>query len=137
MARARRGPGCSRRAVRCWVDSSTVRTRFATRLAVIAIGAAVPVLVTAAPALAKVNPDDGEVRGPSLGLGNTILLFVVVPIAAFLLISALALLPSALSRPRYRPGKPWDHEPRWVGRAGAPDDRPADPTARGGASAEW
>jgi hypothetical protein len=118
-----------------------VRTRLATRLAVVALCAIVPVLVTAGPALAKVKPDDGEVPGPSLGLGNTILLFVVVPLGAFLLISALALLPSALSRPRYRPGKPWDHAPRWVGGPGN-QQPPAitetlESTARGGASAEW
>lgn len=118
-----------------------MRTRIATRLAVIVTCTIVPVLVTAGPALAKIKPDDGEVPGPSLGLGNTILLYVVVPIAGFLLIAALAVLPSALSRPRYRPGKPWDHRPRWIG---GPTDLPAaaatassDPTARGGASAEW
>jgi hypothetical protein len=118
-----------------------VRTRLATRIAVVAVCTIVPVLVTAGPALAKVKPDDGEVPGPSLGLGNTILLFVVVPIGAFLLISALALLPSALSRPRYRPGKPWDHAPRWVGGPANPSvaatTETPDSTARGGASAEW
>jgi hypothetical protein len=101
----------------------------------------VPVLMSAGPALAKVKPDDGEVPGPSLGLGNTILLFVVVPIGVFLIIAALAVLPSALSRPRYRPGKPWDHEARWVAGPGEPQAAIAttasDPTARGGASAEW
>jgi hypothetical protein len=118
-----------------------VRKRFATRLAVIATCTVVPVLLTAGPALAKVKPDDGEIRGPSLGVGNTILLFVVVPIGAFLLIAFLALLPSTLSRPRYRPGKPWDHAPRWVGgpaeAQAAIATGAADPTARGGASAEW
>jgi hypothetical protein len=115
-----------------------VRTRIARRLAVIAICTLVPVLATAGPALAKVKPDDGEVPGPSLGLGNTILLFVVVPIGAFLVISALALLPSALSKPRYRPGKPWDHDPLWIGGPSEPQAvSPTDTSARGGASAEW
>jgi hypothetical protein len=117
-----------------------VRTRIGTRLAVIAIGVAVPVLASAGPALAKIKPDDGEVPGPSLGLGNTILLFVVVPIGAFLIIAALALLPSALSRPRYRPGKPWDHDPQWIGGPAQPAAEGAaasDSTSRGGASAEW
>jgi hypothetical protein len=118
-----------------------VRTRIARRVTVIALCTVVPLLVSAGPALAKVKPDDGEMPGPSLGLRNTILLFVVVPLGAFLLISALALLPSTLSRPRYRPGKPWDHQPRWIG--GPQDSQaavatpPTDPTARGGASAEW
>jgi hypothetical protein len=98
----------------------------------------VPVLATAGPALAKVKPDDGEVTGPSLGLGNTILLFVVVPVAAFLVISALAVLPYSLSKPRYRPGKPWDHEPLWIGGPSAPHAvGPTEASARGGASAEW
>jgi hypothetical protein len=118
-----------------------VRTRFATRVAVIATCTVVPLILTAGPVLANVKPDDGEVRGSSLGLGNTILLFVVVPIGAFLLIAFLALLPSTLSRPRYRPGKPWDHEPRWVGGPAegqaAIATGAAEPTARGGASAEW
>jgi hypothetical protein len=118
-----------------------VSIRFVRRLAIVSVGAAVPLLVTAGPALAHVKPDDGEVPGPALGIGQTLLLFVVIPVGAFLLIAGLALLPSALSRPRYRPGKPWDHEPRWVG--GPADVFPAvtaaaaEPTARGGASAEW
>jgi hypothetical protein len=111
-------------------------------MAAIAVGVVVPVLVFASPALATNKPDDGEGQHyPSLGLGNTILLFVVVPLGAFLIIAALAVLPSTLSRPRYRPGKPWDHDPQWVGGPAdpvAPDGAPAsDPTARGGASAEW
>jgi hypothetical protein len=108
------------------------------RAAVIATGAAVSLLITAGPVLAGTKPDDGEGHGHDLGLGNTILLFVVVPIAAFLLISALAVLPSTLTKPRYRPGKPWDHEPLWIG--GPTDPQavpPTDTSARGGASAEW
>jgi hypothetical protein len=120
-----------------------VKTRFATRCAAIAIGAVVPVLVIAAPALATTKPDDGEGRGSSLGVGNTILLFVVVPLGAFLIIAALAVLPSALSKPRYRPGKPWEHQPISIGGpadpmgAAAVEAAGADTTARGGASAEW
>jgi len=105
---------------------------------VIAVGAIVPVLIFAGPALAKTKPDDGEGHGHSLGLAKTLLIFVVVPIAAFLLISALAVLPSALSKPRYRPGKPWEHEPLWIGGPTAPQAvAPTDTSARGGASAEW
>jgi hypothetical protein len=113
-----------------------VSRRTVRRIAVIVSATLLPLLASAGPALAKVKPDDGEVTGPSLGTGDTILLFVVVPLGAFLIISALALLPSALSRPRYRPGKPWDHEPTWVGE---PSGQTAESgtTARGGASAEW
>jgi hypothetical protein len=103
---------------------------------VIVAGVLVPFFASAGPALAKLKPDDGEVPGPSLGIGNTILIFVVIPVGAFLIIAALSVLPSALSRPRYRPGKPWEHEPTWIGR---PDDSSGDSgtSARGGASAEW
>lgn len=106
------------------------------------MGAIVPVLATAGPALAKTKPDDGEIPGPSLGTGNTLLIFVVIPIGLFLLIAALSVLPAALSRPRYRPGKPWDHDAAWIGdpMEAAPTDAGSgdgEPTPRGGASAEW
>lgn len=108
------------------------------RVAAILAGIAVPVLVAAAPALANVQPDDGEHPGKSLGAGMIILLFVVVPAGAFLLISALALLPSTLARPRYRPGRAWDVAPVWIGEPeGDPSGAGASGTARGGASAEW
>jgi hypothetical protein len=113
-----------------------VSSRFARRCAVLASVLFASIVATAGPVLAHVKPDDGEVPGPSLGTGMTIVLFVIIPLGAFLLIAGLALLPSALSRPRYRPGKPWDHEPRWIGRPAEPVS-PAGPTARGGASAEW
>jgi hypothetical protein len=103
---------------------------------VIATVMLLPLLVSAGPALAGIKHEDGEVPGPSLGTGDTILLFVVVPLGAFLIISALALLPSALSKPRYRPGKPWVHDPTWVGEPGEAAGEPST-TARGGASAEW
>jgi hypothetical protein len=111
-------------------------SRHARRVAVIAAVMLLPLLASAGPALAGIKHEDGEVSGPPLGTGDTILLFVVVPIGAFLIISALSLLPSALSRPRYRPGKPWSHEPTWVGEPGESAGEPSG-TSRGGASAEW
>jgi hypothetical protein len=119
-----------------------VRSRTLARVAAVTVGALLPMLVAAGPALASVKPDDGEVPGSSLGLGMTILLFVVVPIGAFLLIAGLALLPSALNKPRYRPGKSWDHEPVWIGGPAADPQQAISatgyqPTAQGGASAEW
>ena len=108
------------------------------RLSTVLVGIAIPILVTAAPAMAKVRTDDGEVPGKALGAGMTILLFVVIPIGAFLIIAGLAVLPSTLARPRYRPGKPWEAAPRWFS---GPDDAStgstAPGTAKGGASAEW
>jgi hypothetical protein len=108
------------------------------RIAAVVFGALASVLVTAAPALAL---DDGEVRGKSLGAGLVIAIYVLIPLGAFLVIAFFATLPSMLRRPRYRPGRPWKHDPLWFG---GPDDpvsalsgaRPG-ATGRGGASAEW
>jgi hypothetical protein len=108
------------------------------RFAAVVVGLTLPVLV-AGPAFA-LHRDDGEHAGPPLGTGLTILYYVVVPVGAFLVISGLALLPSALNRPRYRPGRPWEHA---AASFGAPTEEieTAKPTtgstARGGASAEW
>jgi hypothetical protein len=76
----------------------------------------------------------------SLGAGMTILLFVIVPLAIFGVVGLLAALPSLLRRPRYRPGRPWDHDPLWFA---GPDDpqqaiaRARPGSAKGGASGEW
>lgn len=107
------------------------------RLSAAATGLLLPLLL-AAPAWAL---DDGEVPGKSLGTGMVIVYYVVVPLGFFLIISLLASLPSMLRRPRYRPGRPWKHDPLWFG---GPDDpeqavasaRPGG-AAKGGASAEW
>ena len=116
---------------------TTRHGRLAARLAAIAVGVLVP-LAPFTPALAL---DDGEVPGKSLGIGLTILYYVVIPLGIFAVIAALAVLPSMLRRPRYRPGRAWTFDPLWFN---GPDDperaltgaRPG-ATARGGASAEW
>jgi hypothetical protein len=117
-----------------------VTTRQGRRAARIA-AAGVGVLLALAPFTPAIALDDGEVPGKSLGIGLTILYYVVIPLGIFLVIAALAVLPSMLRRPRYRPGRPWTHDPMWFN---GPDDpeqaltgaRPG-ATARGGASAEW
>ena len=113
------------------------RGRRAARLTALATGLLLPVVV-AAPAFAR---DDGEVPGKSLGSALTVLIYVVIPVGAFLVISMFAALPSLLRRPRYRPGRPWSFAPMWFT---GPDDpnqalvgARAGATARGGASAEW
>lgn len=113
------------------------RVRLAARLSAVATGVLLP-FALAAPALAR---DDGEYPGPSLGVGLTIVYFVVVPLGAFLVIAFLSALPSMLNRPRYRPGRPWTHDPVWFNGPDNPESaltsaRPR-ATARGGASAEW
>ena len=102
------------------------------------LGALVPVLLLAAPAWAV---EDGEVPGDSLGTGLVIVVYVLIPLGLFGVIAFLAMLPSALRRPRYRPGRPWKHDPLWFSGPDDPDSalssaRPG-ATARGGASAEW
>jgi hypothetical protein len=108
------------------------------RIATVLVGAAVPLLLTA-PAFAGL--DDGEVPGDSLGAGLVILYYVVIPLAIFGVIAFFSALPSMLRRPRYRPGRPWKHDPLWFGAPDDPDSAVADArpgaSGRGGASAEW
>lgn len=101
-------------------------------------------LLTAGPALADRNPIgkyEGDDPGKGLSPGATILLFVVLPVLAVLVVSAITWLPGALRTHRYRPGKAWDAAPVWF--AG-----PVEPVAavasaevgdvvRGGASGNW
>lgn len=85
--------------------------------------------------------DSGEVTGLSSGGNWEVLLRLLVPTVVLLLaIGALAALPRLLRRPRYRPGKPWSHDPLWFAAAEDPDRalagvRPA--RRSGGASADW
>lgn len=97
-----------------------------------------PLLVAAAPALALKRDDGTAEHYPSLGLGLTILLFVVTPLGAFSIIAVLALLPSTLKKPRYRPGGTWEHDSRSFGKSPDGDAAStADGSTKGGASAEW
>lgn len=108
------------------------------RLLAVGCTAAVTVVSSAVPALAL---DDGEVHGKGLGTGLTIVYFVLIPLGTFLVIAFFSSLPSMLRRPRYRPGRPWKHDPLWFSGPDDPDAalqgaRPG-ASARGGASAEW
>jgi hypothetical protein len=125
------------------VRNRNVARRTAARIATIAVGAALPVMTVAGPALALHKDDGGGPGGASLGAGLVIFYFFVIPVGAFLVIAGLAVLPSALSRPRYRPGRPWAHESKWFGGPAEGDSGVAEKadvstdSARGGASAEW
>jgi hypothetical protein len=46
---------------------------------------------------------------------ETLLVFVVAPLAVFVLLWALTYLPGGRKRRgvRYKPGQPWEHEPVW------------------------
>jgi hypothetical protein len=108
------------------------------RIVTVVVGAVLPILVAASPALAL---DDGEVRGKSLGAGLVIAIYVLIPLGAFAVIAFFSSLPSMLRRPRYRPGRPWKYDPLWFNGPDDPDRaltaaRPG-ATARGGFGAEW
>jgi hypothetical protein len=105
---------------------------------------ALGVLLTASPAFADNNPigdSEGAEPGRGLGLAATLLLFVVLPLAAAILIGAIAYLPGALTSHRYRPAKGWSASPVWF--AGPPEPAAAVQSAqtgdvvRGGASGSW
>jgi len=101
------------------------------------LGLLVPLLAAGVPAYAL---DDGEAPGKPLGTGLTIVYYVVVPLGVFLIIAFLSTLPAMLRRPRYRPGRPWQHDPLWFNGPDDPDRavagaRPG--ASKGGASAEW
>lgn len=81
---------------------------------------------------------------------ETVLIYVLIPAAAYGVIAALTLLPKFVRGPRYRPGQPWTYEPVWwsangvvdATRAGLPpaENAPAESsvrTARGGARGNW
>ena len=73
---------------------------------------------------------------------QTVLVFVLVPLGFFLLISLLAGGRRRQPRPRYRPGEPWRHEPVWwtANPAGAPvpeQTQRAASAAKGGADGGW
>ena len=114
----------------------SVFTRRVARAYAIAAGLTVPL----SGAVSAFGVEDGEVPDP-LGPGQTVLIFVVLPIAISLVILLLTRLPSWFRAPRYRPTRAWEHDPLWFG---GPADAPAALTGvsqihvrGGGASAGW
>lgn len=75
---------------------------------------------------------------------ETVSIYVLIPLAFGLLVVLLIAGPKLARRPRYRVGRPWNHEPLFwsanpVG-TGLPPGRTDDPTAttgRGGARGNW
>jgi hypothetical protein len=73
---------------------------------------------------------------------QTVLVFVLVPLGFFLLISLLAVGRRRQRPSRYRPGEPWRHEPVWwtANPAGAPVPAQAEhpgSATKGGADGGW
>ena len=54
---------------------------------------------------------DGKLS--SVNVAETILVFVGIPLALFVLLALLILLPGGRKRSRYKPGQPWNHAPVW------------------------
>lgn len=100
----------------------------------------VAVVLTAAPALAG-RTEDGESVGESLGVGPTLLWFVVAPAVVFALICLAVLIPEARRRPRYRPARGWSAEPLWFAGPEDPvaavESAPARAGEVGGARGSW
>ncbi len=44
---------------------------------------------------------------------QTVLVFVLIPVAGLAVLAVLTIRPSATRSPRYRVGRPWDYEPVW------------------------
>lgn len=95
----------------------------------------------AAPALAI-----GERGDPGGGLTwvQTVLIYLGIPVAAFVALAMLVYLPSLVRGPRYRPGRPWTSGSVWFGGPADPDAAVGEVTSLppstiegGGASARW
>ena len=115
-----------------------MRARRIARAAALVWGALLVPLLAAVPAQARI--DDGE--SPShLGAWTAVLLFVVIPLGAFLLIALLTYGPSMRRKPRYRPSRVWDYQAMWFNGPDEPEKAILSTTAiqvkGGGASASW
>jgi hypothetical protein len=112
-----------------------LRTAFALLTAVLVLAPALPA--------AAANTDFGkigDVYSPSgLSLPINLLLFVGIPLVGFLIAGSLAFAPSKGSNRRYRPGRPWTHEPVWFGDESTLEREPqrAALPGAGGASGSW
>src|SRR5690242_13825454 len=48
-----------------------------------------------------------------MSIVQTVLVFVGIPAAVFVVLAIMVLGPGAIRPPRYRPGGSWDYEPVW------------------------
>jgi hypothetical protein len=105
------------------------------------------VLVSTATAAAVADPPNTWQDNPSVSAVHTVLVFVGIPLALFLLITLLTYLPSMRHRDHSQ-GEAWRGEPEWFGgpRAGLEGlDKSEQPraveggteSARGGSSGRW
>ena len=59
-----------------------------------------------------------------MNVAETILVFVGIPLAIFLLLALLIFMPGGRKHTRYKPGQPWNHAPIWY--EPHPEHGPAD-----------
>jgi hypothetical protein len=98
------------------------------------------VLLSETPASAGTSLDDGDVSTKGLTVLQTLLIYVGIPAALFLVITLLVLAPGMARGPRYRPGLGWWAAPVWFNGPAEADTavRTAVPTTEaGGSSARW
>ena len=115
-----------------------MKARLARAVAAV-ITALTTVVLIATPALAA--PPTVHEKYPSLGVTNTILIFVGIPFGVVGLVAALVYGPSLLRGPRYRPAQGWDYDPLWFNGPDDPDFAMArtskGPESSGGAAGAW
>jgi hypothetical protein len=46
-------------------------------------------------------------------VAETLLIYVVIPLAVVVVLAALTFIPGGRRRPRWKSGQPWPHEPVW------------------------
>lgn len=73
--------------------------------------------------------------------------FVLIPLALYVVLALFTLREKFAGKPRYRPGTSWEHDSMWwtaepngIGRPARSPSRPmgpTGPTARGGAHGSW
>jgi hypothetical protein len=107
------------------------------------------IVVTTAGGAAYASPPDSWEDTPNVSPLHVLLLLGVVPLALFVLITLLVMLPSMKRGSSYSPSTVWRGEPEWFGgptsgtdgldRAGQPTSAGASPTGseHGGASGRW
>jgi hypothetical protein len=75
---------------------------------------------------------------------EAIAVFVLIPLASYLVLGLFTLGEKFAGKARYRPGASWEYGPMWwtgepngIGRPAQQSQRPTGPTARGGARGSW
>lgn len=110
----------------------------------LALTPAALLLASGGPALASAPEQWGP--EPSVPPLDALLVYLLIPVGLFVLITLLVYIPSMARGAKHQPGQAWRNEPEWFGgpRAGVeaadqnqPAAEQAEAEGRGGASARW